>query len=55
MRNPKRIPEVLHRIEELWTKYPDMRLCQLVYCITNGKDIFNIEDEDFIKMLERTS
>lgn len=52
MRNPNRIPEVLKELEYYWKKCPDMRLGQLIYCITDGKDIFNIEDEELLGMVK---
>ena len=30
MRDPKRIPEMLQALGEVWMKYPDLRLGQLV-------------------------
>ena len=52
MRDPNRIPEVLKEIEYYWNKYPDMRLCQLIYCVAQGRDIFDIEDEELVDMLK---
>ena len=49
MRDINRIEPLLNQLEMLWKLYPDLRFCQLVYIITKGKNIFNIEDD---KMLE---
>ena len=51
MRDPKRIPQILQKLEVIWKKYPDMRLGQLV---ENAKlqspspniDTFYLEDDD---------
>lgn len=51
MRNPKRIPQLLDRIEELWKQVPDMRFCQLLInlgIITPGTDSWYTEDEDIL-------
>ena len=53
MRDRDRIYEVMSELNELWGKYPDMRLGQLLYCITQkdgDRDIFNIEDEELVSM-----
>ena len=52
MRDPNRIEETLEELKYYWRLYPDMRLGQLLVCITEGKDIFNIEDEELLKMLK---
>lgn len=45
MRNPKRIDEILKLISEIWHKYPDMRLLQLLLnvCLSDT-DFYFIED-----------
>ena len=30
MRDPNRIPEILKELEKIWSKYPDLRLGQLI-------------------------
>jgi hypothetical protein len=37
--------ETLRRLLEAWREKPAMRLGQLVYVATGGRDIFNDEDE----------
>lgn len=53
-RDPKRIPEVLGLISEIWNKYPDLRLCQLLENVKpqNYNDMYYIEDSDLITLLE---
>lgn len=58
MRNPKRIPIILKQLEDLWMKYPDLRLGQLilnVFSLHNGIDarVYHMEDEDFIKEIKK--
>ncbi len=54
MRNPKRVPKVLKRFQELWEQHPDMRFGQLVKCIFTDVevDMFYREDKDFLKDIE---
>ncbi len=54
-RNPKRIPEVLNRIEAIWTRSPNLRLCQLIgNCFKEeiGMRFYYIEDDALIEKLE---
>ena len=49
MRDPGRISIIIEKLEELWEEYPDLRLGQLIYFISNGKeDIFYIEDDKWL-------
>lgn len=52
MRDPKRIPKILKEIEEVWKKYPDYRLGQLIGNIIRDPAFYYIEDEDFVKLLK---
>ena len=52
MRDPKRIPTVLQELARTWTKYPDMRLCQLIVNVTNEKDPFYVEDDELVERLK---
>ena len=47
MRNPKRIKRMLKLIDQIWQKYPDQRLGQLLanYCFGHHNDIFYQEDD----------
>lgn len=53
MRDVKRIQKTLDMIKEIWLKYPDLRLCQLLENAkpSNLNDMYYIEDEDLIKLL----
>jgi hypothetical protein len=57
MRDPQRIPRILAKIEELWTRHPDMRLGQLVSNAArlggwNQNDVFYVEDDKTEKGLD---
>ena len=50
--------EIMDRLLAVWLKYPDMRLLQLIeakifYNRSLEDDGFYIEDEEFIKIMER--
>lgn len=48
MRDPKRISRIIKKLQTLWEKHPDMRLCQLIsnVAFTQDKtgDLFYVED-----------
>lgn len=45
MRDPKRIPRILGKIEEVWKKRPDLRLGQLIHNYASiNYDMFYLED-----------
>ena len=53
MRDPKRISNLLARLEKVWVAYPDLRLGQLIS--NTAKDeftLFYIEDEELIEKME---
>lgn len=52
MRNPKRIKKCLRKIEEVWSKYPDLRLGQLILNVINDPALYYIEDEELVELLE---
>ena len=54
MRDPNRIHNVLMEFERLWIRYPDWRFMQLINNLqaTQGNDMFYIEDDDFINIIE---
>lgn len=57
MRNPKRIPLIMRRLEKLWLQYPYMRLGQLIGNVFHSADgvgirQYYIEDYAFIESLE---
>lgn len=46
MRDPKRIKRILKRVEEIWTKNPDLRLTQLIMnALSMNSDPYYIEDD----------
>ena len=52
MRDINRIEPLLNKFQELWKLCPDIRFGQMVYIITSGKDIFNIEDDEMSLLIE---
>jgi len=57
MRDPDRIPRVIKKLQEVWEKFPDLRLGQLVdnarMCSQhNYVDVFSIEDDAIEEGLE---
>ena len=55
MRNINRILKICKELEELWLKYPDLRLGQLilnVFSFKGDSPLYFIEDEDLIQKLE---
>ena len=52
MRDPKRIPKLLIRLGELWEKYPDLRLGQLIGNYVEGSSLYYIEDNELLDVLE---
>ena len=51
MRDPNRINLILDMLKEIWIKYPDLRLCQLITCITKMDDSFYLEDDKFLRLM----
>lgn len=45
MRNPRRIPRILAKLQASWEAHPDLRLGQIVSNAALDKDVFFIEDE----------
>ena len=52
-RDPERINKILKKIEEIWKANPDLRFGQLFYIITCDVDIFNIEDDELEKLIDK--
>lgn len=55
MRDPKRIPGILRRLQAVWEQNPDLRLGQLIWTATPPElcgDPFYAEDELLIQRLE---
>jgi len=55
MRDPKRISEILKRLEVVWKKYPDLRLGQLLIDVLHVRNnfLFYIEDDKLIEEVEK--
>tara|TARA_R110002074_G_scaffold402324_1_gene606973 strand:- start:22947 stop:23138 length:192 start_codon:yes stop_codon:yes gene_type:complete len=56
MRDPDRIDPIIDKLRELWKKYPDLRLGQLVknairFSPDNESDVFMTEDDVTLKGL----
>lgn len=58
MRDPNRIKPLLKQIEAYWTKYPDLRLAQIIsnansrhHGTTTNHDVFYLEDDDLLQNL----
>lgn len=52
MRDPERIDRLTERLKNLWKKYPDLRLGQLISNLFRDPTLYYVEDEDLIKGLE---
>lgn len=59
MRNPNRIPTILAKLQQAWTRAPDLRFGQLVHNIVAFGDAdeaeltFNLEDDRFEAALDK--
>ena len=52
MRDPKRIDVILQEISDIWHKYPDMRLGQLIGNVLEGPSLYYVEDDGLVKVLK---
>lgn len=52
MRDPKRIDVILQEISNIWHKYPDMRLGQLIGNVLEGTALYYVEDDGLVKALK---
>lgn len=59
VRDPDRIDHVIEKVREIWKKYPDLRLGQLLdnavvmHTLPIGQNhIFLVEDEELVKALD---
>lgn len=53
MRDPARIDPLIEDLHDLWKRYPDMRLCQLIVNLTNSTDPFYVEDTALEQAIQR--
>ena len=51
MRNKERIPVILKELETTWSKYPDLRLGQLICNVVRDPALYYIEDDSLIEKL----
>ena len=54
MRDPKRIDRILQEISNIWHKYPDMRLGQLIGNVLEGPSLYYVEDDGLVNALKDT-
>ena len=54
MRDPKRIDVILQQISNIWHKYPDMRLGQLIGNVLEGAALYYVEDDGLVNALKDT-
>lgn len=52
MRDPKRIDVILTALGNIWHKYPDMRLGQLIGNVLEGPSLYYVEDSGLINALK---
>jgi len=52
MKDPKRISRVLKLIKQIWEKYPNLRLTQLLGNCFKPGDNYYIEDEELLVKLK---
>jgi hypothetical protein len=45
--------EIIVKVLEVWEQHPHLRLGQMIYIALNDKDIFYVEDEDFVTELQK--
>ena len=56
MRDPNRIAHLLVLLGKLWKRNPDLRFAQIIEILKSKlgtDDMFYVEDDDLIKLLER--
>ena len=52
MRDPERIEPMVERIKEIWTKFPDLRLLQLLHNVLEGDRMaYYFEDDELFRRL----
>ena len=52
MRDVNRIDVVLNEIKNIWKKYPDLRLGQLICNVVRDPALYYIEDDKLIEALK---
>ncbi len=54
MRDIKRIPAMIHKLEEYWLQNPDLRLGQLIVNAVPADRLYSAEDTVLIKSIIKT-
>jgi len=52
MRDPKRIDVILQEVSNIWHKYPDLRLGQLIGNVLEGANLYYVEDDGLVAALK---
>lgn len=52
MRDARRIDGILQEISNIWHKYPDMRLGQLIGNVLEGAALYYVEDDGLVSALK---
>lgn len=54
MRDKKRIPKILKKLQQAWLKVPDWRLGQLISNLrgTGPQDVFYVEDDEWQRLIK---
>lgn len=55
MRDPNRLGDVLQAVENIWRRYPDMRLGQLISNLADWAEqsVWDIEEDALVAEIER--
>ena len=53
MRNPDRIDKILNEIKNIWEKYPDLRLGQLLCNVLRDPALYYVEDDQLVESLKK--
>ena len=53
MRDINRIEPLLNKFEELWKLNTDIRFGQMVYNLSRGWDLFNLEDDKMLAIINQ--
>lgn len=52
MRDVNRIDVILSEIKDIWKKYPDLRLGQLICNVVRDPTLYYIEDKELVEELK---
>lgn len=53
MRDINRIEPLLNKFKEVWELHPDIRFGQMVYILTSETDLFNVEDDKMLDIINQ--